>query len=119
MSGLGGPAPHWLPTLPQARICESLGAQFSRATQLFVKIAGETHYLWRAIDHEGEVLEAFVTKTRDKEATLKFLKKAMKRYGKPNAIVTDGLASYVAVMKELGNQDKQQTQRYLKRYLNN
>ena len=79
--------------------------------EVFVKIAGDTHYLWRAIDHEGEVLEAFVTKTRDKEAVLKFLKKAMKRYGKPNAIVTDGLASYGAAMKELGNDDKQQTQR--------
>ncbi len=49
--------------------------------EVFVKIAGETHYLWRAIDHEGEVLETFVTKTRDKAAALKFLKKAMKRYG--------------------------------------
>ena len=81
--------------------------------EIFVKVAGETHYLWRAIDHEGEVLEAFVTKTRDKEAALRFLKKAMKRYGQPNVIVTDGLASYGAALKELGNQDKQQTQRYL------
>ena len=81
--------------------------------EIFVKIAGETHYLWRAIDHEGEVLEACVTKTRDKEAAMKFLKKALKRYGQPNVIVTDGLASYGAAMKELGNQDKQQTQRYL------
>ncbi|MGH1482641.1 MAG: DDE-type integrase/transposase/recombinase, partial [Geminicoccales bacterium] len=81
--------------------------------EIFVKIAGKTHYLWRAIDHEGEVLETFVTKTRDKEAVLKFLKEAMKRYGKPNAIVTDGLASYGAAKKELRNDDKQQTQRYL------
>ena len=81
--------------------------------EVFVKIAGETHYLWRAIDHEGEALEAYVTKTRDKEAALKFLKKAMKRYGRPNVIVTDDLASYRAAMKELGNQGKQQTQRYL------
>ena len=47
--------------------------------EIFVRIAGETHYLWRAIDHEGEVLEVYVTKTRDKAAALKFLKKAMKR----------------------------------------
>jgi putative transposase len=33
-----------------------------------VKSNGEKHYLWRAIDHEGEVLESFVTKTRDKKA---------------------------------------------------
>ncbi len=80
---------------------------------MFVKIAGETHYLWRAIDHEGEVLEAFVTKTRDKAAALKFLRKAMKRYGNPKVIVTDGLASYGAAMKDIGNEDKRQVGRYL------
>ena len=47
--------------------------------EVFVKINGERHYLWRAVDHEGEVLESFVTKTRDKKAALKFLKKAMRR----------------------------------------
>jgi putative transposase len=42
---------------------------------MFVKINGERHYLWRAVDHESEVLESFVTKTRDKKAAPKFLKK--------------------------------------------
>ena len=46
--------------------------------EIFVKINGGRHYLWRAVDHEGEVLESFVTKTRDKKAALKFLKKAMR-----------------------------------------
>ncbi len=46
--------------------------------EVFVKIRGETHYLWRAVDHEGEVLEAYVTKTRNRKAALKFLRKAMK-----------------------------------------
>jgi hypothetical protein len=50
--------------------------------EIFVKINGERHYLWRAVDHEGEVLESFVTKTRDKKAALKFLKKAMRKHGK-------------------------------------
>ena len=58
--------------------------------EVFVTIAGETHDLWRAIDHEGEVLNADVTKTRDKDAALKFFRKAMKRYGSPKVIVTDG-----------------------------
>jgi putative transposase len=44
-----------------------------------VKINGEQHYLWRAIDHEGEVLDSYVTKRRDKATALAFLKKAMKR----------------------------------------
>ena len=48
-----------------------------------MKINGETHYLWRAVDHEGEVLESFVTKRRDRKAALRFLKKAMKRHGGP------------------------------------
>ena len=41
--------------------------------EVYVKINGELRYLWRAVDHEGEVLESFVTKTRDKEAALTFI----------------------------------------------
>jgi putative transposase len=69
--------------------------------EVFVKINGVQHYLWRAVDHEGEVLEAFVSKTRDKAAALKFLKKLMKRHGRPEELVTDGLRSYGAALKEL------------------
>ena len=61
--------------------------------EVFVRISGETHYLWRAVDHEGEVLEVFATKRRDRNAALKFLKRAMKRYGRPKVIVTDRLRS--------------------------
>ena len=77
-----------------------------------MKINGETHYLWRAVDHEGEVLESFVTKTRDKASALKFLKKAMKRYGRPEEVVTDKLRSYRAAMKEIGNRARQITGRH-------
>ena len=66
---------------------------------MLAKIDGECHYLWRAVDHEGEVLESFVTKKRDKKAALKFLKKTMRRYGRPEAIVTDLLRSYGAALK--------------------
>jgi transposase-like protein len=72
--------------------------------EVFVKIRGQTHYLWRAVDHEGEVLESFVTKTRDKASALKFLKKAMKRYGNPNVVVTDKCPSYRAAMKMIGSE---------------
>ena len=61
--------------------------------EVFVKINGETYYLWRAVDHEGEVLEAFVSKRRDRKAALKFLRKTMKRFGRPRVIVTDKLRS--------------------------
>ena len=81
--------------------------------EVFVKINGETHYLWRAVDHEGEVLESFVTKRRDRKAALKFLKKTMKRYGNPEVIVTDRLKSYGAAMKVIGNARRQMTGRRL------
>jgi putative transposase len=81
--------------------------------EVFVKINGETHYLWRAVDHEGEVLESYVTKRRDRKATLKFLRKSMKRYGQPQIIVTDKLRSYGAAMKFIGNADRQETGRWL------
>ena len=69
--------------------------------EMFVKINGERHYLWRAVDHEGEVLESFVTKTRDKKAALKFLKKTMRKHGQPNVIVTDRLRSYGAALNKV------------------
>ena len=49
--------------------------------EVFVRINGETHYLWRVIDHEGEVLEVFATKRRDRRAARKFLKRAISAYG--------------------------------------
>ena len=81
--------------------------------EMFVKINGERHYLWRAVDHEGEVLESFVTKSRDRKAALKFLKKSMKRHGRPHVLVTDKLRSYGAAMKDVGNAQWQETGRWL------
>ena len=63
--------------------------------------------------NEGEVLESFVTKRRNKKAALKFLKKAMRKHGRPEVIVTDRLRSYGAAMKEIGNSDRQRTGRWL------
>ena len=70
------------------------------------------HYLWRAVDQEGEILESYVTKTRDQAAALTFMKKALKRHGSPEAITTDGLRSYRAAMNELGNAVKQEIGRW-------
>ena len=80
--------------------------------EMFVKINGQQHYLWRAVDHEGEVLESFVTKRRDKKAALKFLKKTLKRHGHAEEMVTDRLRSYGAALKELGIHDRQETGRW-------
>lgn len=61
--------------------------------EAYVKFNGVTHYLWRAVNHEGEVLESVVTKTRDRKAALKLIRKSMKGHGRPENIVTDGLRS--------------------------
>ena len=81
--------------------------------EVFVKINGERHYLWRAVDHEGEVLESYVTKKRDKSAALQFFKKALKRHGSPATIVTDGLKSYPAAMKDLGVEERREMGRWM------
>ena len=81
--------------------------------EVFVKINGVKHYLWRAVDHEGAVLEALVTKRRDRKAELKFLRKTMKRHGRPHVLVTDKLRSYGAALKDLGLSDDRETGRWL------
>lgn len=81
--------------------------------EVFVKINGEQRYLWRAVDHEGEVLESFVTKRRDRKAALKFFKKSMRGHGRAHILVTDKLRSYGAAMKDIGNADKQEIGRWM------
>jgi putative transposase len=80
--------------------------------EVYVRVQGEMRYLWRAVDHEGEVLESFVTKERDKAAALKFMKKLMKRHGCAKVVTTDGLRSYGAAMKALNIADRQEVGRW-------
>ncbi len=87
--------------------------------EVFVKVNGKRHYLWRAVDHEGEVLEAVVTKRRNKRAALKILKKLMKRHGCAEEIVTDRFASYKAALRDLGALDKQRRGRWLNNRVEN
>jgi putative transposase len=84
-----------------------------RLDEVFVRINGETHYLWRAVDHEGEVLEVFATKRRDRKAAHAFLTRVMKRYGRPKVIVTDRLLSYRAAMKAIGIAKRRECGRWL------
>jgi len=71
--------------------------------EMVVKIGGKRMYMWRAVDKEGEVLDVLVQKRRNKNAALKLLRKLLKSQGfVPEAIVTDGLASYRAALRELG-----------------
>ncbi len=87
--------------------------------EVFVRINGETHYLWREVDHEGEVLEVFATKRRDRRAALRFLKRTMKHHGRPRSIVTDRLRSYGAEMKAMGIVERQQCGRWLNKRAEN
>ena len=66
-----------------------------------VKVNGKLCYLWRAVDHEGEVLEAVATAKRDKAAALKLLKRTIEIRA-PRSIVTNGLRAYSAAMNEIG-----------------
>ena len=91
-----------------------------RGTWLLRRDKGQdTHYLWRAVDHEGEVLEVLATKLRDRRAALNFLKRAMKLYGQPRSVVTDRLRSYRAAMKIIGNVAGQTCQRWLNNRVEN
>ena len=81
--------------------------------EMYVRMNGEMVYLWRAVDHEGEILESFVTQKRYKSADLVFMKKALKRHGIPKTIVTDGLRSYHAAIRDLGNADRREMGRWM------
>lgn len=61
--------------------------------EVFVRVSGEKHYFWQAVDHEGEVLESCVAKARDKKAALKILKKTLERHGPSGEFVRDCLRS--------------------------
>ncbi len=100
---------NWFGPMFAAEICKRLVAHMRGYPQwrwhldeVFVKVNGKLCYLWRAVDHEGEVLEAVVTAKRDKAAALKLLKRIMKKYGAPRSIVTDGLRAYSAAMNDIG-----------------
>jgi len=80
--------------------------------EVFVKINGKNYYLWRAIDHEGAILDCYVSKRRDKKTARKVLLKLISKNGQPREIVTDKLPSYKAALKELNIDYLQNTNQY-------
>ena len=77
--------------------------QLPRATRLVVRIAGGRMYLWRAVDHEGEVLEILVQRRRDRSAAVKLMRKLLRKQGfAPTRVTTDKLRSYGAAFRHLG-----------------
>ena len=69
---------------------------------MFVSINGKRMYLWRAVDDEGEVLDILVQLRRNISATLKLMRKLLKKHGfVPDTVVTDKFPSYGAAIREL------------------
>jgi putative transposase len=70
--------------------------------EVFVKIQGKQHYLWRAVDQDGEVVDVFLQHRRDGKAAKRFFKRLLKKHeGEPRKIVTDKLRSYGVARREL------------------
>jgi transposase-like protein len=71
--------------------------------EMVVRIAGERMYLWRAVDHEGEVLDMLVQRRRDTRAALRLMRKLLRKQGfAPSLLVTDKLHSYASALRRLG-----------------
>ena len=85
------------------RFWERVGVRLPRATrQVEVKIAGQKHWLWRAVDQNGFVLDVLVQNRRDKRAAKRLLRKLLKRQCRaPRVLITDKLASYGAAKGEV------------------
>src|SRR3954466_5149913 len=85
------------------RFWERVGVRPPRATrQVCLMIAGQKHWLWRAVDHDGVVLDVLVQRRRDKRATKRLLRKLLKRQTRvPRVMFTDKLPSYSAAKDEV------------------
>src|SRR5215471_19133466 len=70
--------------------------------EMVVRIAGKRMCLWRAVDHEGEVLDMLVQRRRDSRAALRLMRKLLKKQGfTPNLLVTNKLRSYASACRQL------------------
>ncbi len=81
--------------------------------EVFLKIQGKQHYLWRAVDQDGEVVDVFLQKRRDGRAAKRFFKRLLRNHqGEPRKIVTDKLGSYGVAHRELIPETIHDTSRY-------
>ncbi|MFT6057466.1 MAG: putative transposase [Pseudohongiellaceae bacterium] len=83
--------------------------------EVFVKIQGQRHYLWRAVDQDGEVVDVFLQKRRDGKAAKRFFKRLLRKHrGEPRKIVTDKLRTYSVAHRELIPETINDTSQYAK-----
>ena len=81
--------------------------------EVFVKIQGKQHYLWRAVDQDGEVVDVFLQTRRDGKAAKRFFRRLLKKHrGEPRIIVTDKLRSYGVAHRELIPETIHETSQY-------
>jgi putative transposase len=67
--------------------------------ETYIKVQGQWRYLYRAVDKQGQTIDLLLTEHRDKEAALRFLKKAIRRNGLPETITIDGSDAKEAAIK--------------------
>ena len=80
---------------------------------MFLKINGRIHYLWRAVDQDGDVLDVLVQSKRDKKAAKKFFRKLLKGLlYVPSVVITDKLRSYNAAKESVLPSAEHQQQKY-------
>ena len=86
-----------------------------RCDETYVKISGEWHYLYRAMDSDGNLIDSMLSKTRDMDAAKRFFKSAKEVTGyKPDRVTTDGHNSYPrAIRTMLGRKVVHRTSKYL------
>jgi putative transposase len=70
-----------------------------RFTETYIKVKGQWYYLYRAVDKEGQTIDFLLTAQRDKDAALRFLKKAIRRHGVPETITIDGSEANAAAIR--------------------
>ncbi len=107
--------------------CNKFGPQYARRLkrkhqgygdtfyidEVFVKIHGKQHYLWRAVDQDGEVVDVFLQARRDGAAAKRFFKRLLRNYGgEPRKIVTDKLKNYGVAHRELIPESIHDTSQY-------
>ena len=85
------------------RFWERAGVRFPRATrQVLISIAGKKHWLWRAVDQDGYVLDEIVQTRRDTKAAKRLLKRLLRKQGgPPRRLITDKLGSYAAARRQI------------------
>jgi len=93
--------------------CQSRLGDIWYLDEVFVKIRGERHYLWRAVDQDGDVIDILVQRYHDAQAAKRFFRKLLKGQGsKPWQLVTDKLRSYGAAHRDIMPSVDHNTERY-------